>query len=89
MFGISIMATDRVTRAGTATLPSPGDDTVVLLWDLVDALTALGNYLEAANLISLSTTEQPTDRLREVLEKSLGQYERAAEAMRRLAHPAM
>ena len=88
MFGTSIMATDRVTGAGTAT-PSPGDDTVVLLRDLVDALTALGNYLESANLISLSTTEQSTDRLREVLEKSLGQYERAAEAMRRLAHPAL
>jgi hypothetical protein len=52
--------------------------------ELAEALTALGNYLAAANRILADGPTPPVERLGDVLEKSMGQYERAAKAARQL-----
>ena len=54
-----------------------------LVRKLVEALTVLGNYIAAANHISVSRRPMQ-ERFGEVLEKSSDQYERAADAARRL-----
>ena len=52
--------------------------------ELVEALTALGNYLAAANRILADGPTPPVERLGDVLDKSMGQHERAAKAARQL-----
>ena len=60
------------------------DSGIVLLHELVEALTALGNYLA---VIQQEMERQPTLKqgvLEEAVRKSLSQYGRASEAIRRL-----
>ena len=55
-------------------------DEVALVRELIEALTALGNYLAAAQREFANHQET----LGEALRQGVGQYERAAEALRRL-----
>ena len=57
-----------------------GADEVALVRELIEALTALGNYLAAAQHEFANQQEA----LGEALRQSVGQYERAAECLRRL-----
>jgi hypothetical protein len=59
-------------------------EAVALTHELVEALTATGNYLAAATRILEVERRPPEDTLGEVLEKSLTQFTRAVEAVRRL-----
>ena len=59
-------------------------EAVALTHELVEALTAIGNYLTAAAHIRRVEPCPPGDTLDEVLEKSLTQFTRAVEAVRRL-----
>jgi hypothetical protein len=52
--------------------------------ELAEALTAIGNYLAAASRILADGPTPPVERLGDVLDKSMGQYERAAKAARQL-----
>ena len=55
-------------------------DEAALVRELIEVLTALGNYLAAAQ----REFENQREVLGATLEASLGQYERAAECVRRL-----
>ncbi len=55
-------------------------DQTVLVHELVEALTTLGNYLEAAH----RQFEHRQQELGEALRASLGQYDRAVECLCRL-----
>ena len=79
------MATDR--RLGPETnvsSPRPTTKTGGPVRELVEALTAIGNYLAAANRILADGRTPEPELLAGVLDKSMGQYERAANAARRL-----
>jgi hypothetical protein len=79
------MATDR--RLGPETnvsSPRPTTKTGGPVRELVEALTAIGNYLAVANRILADGTTPATEPLSDVLDKSMGQYERAANAARQL-----
>jgi hypothetical protein len=80
-----------VTRVGRASgrgnQSSAGEqavEAVALTHELVEALTATGIYLETATRILEVETRPPGDTLGQVLEKSLTQFSRAVEAVRRL-----
>lgn len=55
-----------------------------LTHELVEALTAIGNYLTAAIRVLTVEPRPPRDTLGEALEKSLNQFARAVETVRRL-----
>jgi phosphoglycerate-specific signal transduction histidine kinase len=55
-----------------------------VLHEVTEALTALGNYLAVAHRKFEEQPEPRQEGLGEALEKSLGQQERASEAVRRL-----
>jgi hypothetical protein len=57
---------------------------VGLLCELAEALTAISHYLGAADRILVAGTKPETELLSDVLRKSMGQYERAADATRQL-----
>jgi hypothetical protein len=78
------MATDR--RLGPETNVSSPRPTKTggPVRELVEALTAIGNYLAVANRILADGTTPATEPLGDVLDKSMGQYERAANAARQL-----
>ena len=78
------MATDQ--RLGPETNPSPHADPEIggPVRELAEALTALGSYLVAAKGILADGPTAPVERLGDVLDKSMGQYERAAKAARQL-----
>jgi hypothetical protein len=59
---------------------NPRADQAALVHELIEALTALGNYLAAAQ----RQLEPPGEVLGAALRASLGQYERAVECLRRL-----
>ena len=62
-------------------VPTRGNaERATVLHELAEALTALGNYLEAVQ----RQFENRQEVLGEALRASLGQYERAAECLRRL-----
>ena len=66
---------------------SPTDrsgEAATLLYHVIEALTALGNYLAAARDKFAARSVFDPDGLGEALEKSFGQYERAREAASRL-----
>ncbi len=69
-------------RGGSPTNRS--DEKVALLHEMIEALTALGNYLGAAQRKFKQQPEPRPEGLREALKKSLGQHERASETVRRL-----
>jgi hypothetical protein len=60
------------------------EEGAALVRELIEALTASGNYLTAANRIFGSEARPAQETLGEALEKSLAQFERASEAARRL-----
>jgi len=60
--------------------PNRRADQAALVHELIEALTALGNYLAAAQL----QFENRREMLGEALRASLDQYERAAECLRGL-----
>jgi hypothetical protein len=67
-------------------LPQNRDpEKAALLHEVTEALTALGNYLDVAHRKFKDQPEPRQEDLGEALKKSLGQYERAAEAVRRLS----
>lgn len=61
----------------------------MLLRETTEALTALGNYLAVVQREFENHPGLMQEVLGEALRKSLGQYERAAEAIRRLRDPAL
>ena len=65
-------------------LTTRGNEKVTLLRETTEALTALGNYLMAAHHEFEKHPGLMQEVLGEALRHSLGQYERAAEAIRRL-----
>lgn len=79
------MATDN--DIGNADERSPTNrsrEKAALLHETAEALTALGSYLAAAHGKFQGQFSPTQDGLGEALEKSLGQYERASKAVRRL-----
>jgi hypothetical protein len=65
--------------------PLPGDgETADQLKDLIEGLTALGNYLSAANHMASGRTSCTQQVLAETLEKAQAQYVRSASALARL-----
>lgn len=68
------MAPDRAEKAEIARLAR----------DLAEALTALSHYLGVADRILVAGTKPEAELLRDILKKSMGQYERAADATRQL-----
>jgi phosphoglycerate-specific signal transduction histidine kinase len=55
-----------------------------LLHELTEALTAITNYLEAANRLDDANTSSARTKLGEALDKSLAQLSRASGVLRRL-----
>jgi hypothetical protein len=60
--------------------PAPAE----LIHELSEALTATGNYLTAAARMIETAGDSPEDLLREVLQKGMAEFARAAEAVRQL-----
>jgi len=52
--------------------------------ELVEALTAIGSYLAVVKRILADGPTPPAERLGDALDKSMGQYERAAKTARQL-----
>lgn len=77
------MATDRDKGSGGPP-KSRTEEGVALVGELIEALTAIGNYLTAANHIFGAEPRPTPETLGEALEKSLAQFERANEATRGL-----
>jgi hypothetical protein len=77
-----VTAHDDPRDIGGAAPTNRSADPAAVLRELSEALTALGNYLEAAQ----HQFERRQETFGEVLQASLGQYERAAECLRRLRH---
>ena len=74
---------------GEVTNPQSADgkaspEAVALSHELVEALTATGNYLSAATRLLAGELRSPEDKLGDALAKSLTQFARAAEAVRHL-----
>ena len=82
MFGL-LMATDRGRDPDSKESSGTSVKTGRPVRELVEALTAIGNYLGAINRI-LADGRTPEPELLAVLDKSMSQYERAANAARRL-----
>ena len=77
------MATKRVCDAKDPPRSS-ADTAPALLRELIEALTALGNYLALADNLTAESTDSLPERLGDAIEKSIAQYERAARSARRL-----
>jgi hypothetical protein len=60
------------------------DEKAALVRELIEVLTAVGNYLAAAQHEFEKEPRPVGGMLEEALEKSLGQYERASNCVRRL-----
>ena len=60
------------------------EERAALIHELVEALTAVTNYLEAANHVLGLERRPGQETLGETIERGLGQVERANEAARRL-----
>ena len=79
------MATDPLVGLEIKALPlGASTETGGPVRELVEALTAIGNYLAAAKRILADGPTPPVERLVGVLDKTMGQYERAAKAARQL-----
>jgi pilus assembly protein TadC len=77
------MSTDRNT-AGAEPSAERSNEKIALVRELIEALTTVGNYLAVANRIVRGEPRSPQDSIVEALEKSVRQFERASEAVRRL-----
>ena len=73
-----------MSGGGRGTPNNQMEEAAALVCELIEALTAAGNYLTAANHISGAERWPAHEPLGEALEKSLVQFERANEAVRRL-----
>ena len=79
------MATDRDIGGGGGGPPKDrAEGGLPLVHELIEALTAAGNYLEAASHMLGAEPRPAQYALREALEKSLAQFGRANKAARRL-----
>src|SRR5271168_2089384 len=65
-------------------LKDPTREAAALLHELAEALTALGNYVEVSKRKIECQPALMPEGLGQAVEKSLGQYERAVVAVRRL-----
>jgi hypothetical protein len=83
------MATDRGLGPDSNESSGTSVETGRLERDLVEALTAIGNYLGAINVMLAGETKPGPELLADVLDKTMVQYERAANAARRLHLRAM
>lgn len=59
-------------------------DPVVLFHEIAERLTAIGNYLEAADSMLTSKTRAAEEMLGEIIKKALEQYSVAIEPVRQL-----
>ena len=78
------MAADGNIGTNGDPLVSEAAPTAAFVSELIEALTALGNYLASANKLVISGALPGAQRVSEALQKSLCQHERAVEATRRL-----
>jgi len=78
------MSTDRNIGSGNPSAERSDDEKILLVQELTEALTAVGNYLAAANRMIGGESPPAQHSLAEALEKSVGQCERAGSAVRRL-----
>jgi hypothetical protein len=81
-------AVSGVGRSAAAIKSAPGGREAapsrVLLHELTEALTAIGNYLTAATRMRSAEAEPAGAKLQDVLEKSESQFSRAVEVLQRL-----
>lgn len=77
-------ANDDLGNFGRKSPTNRGDEKVALLRETTEALTALGNYIAVVQREFDKHPGLTQEVLGEALQKSLGQYQRAAEALRRL-----
>jgi hypothetical protein len=77
-----VTAHDDPKNVGEKAPTNHSADQDAVLHELTEALTALGNYLEVVQ----RQFENRQEVLGEALRASLGQYERAAECLRRLGN---
>ncbi len=75
-----VTAHDDPRNAGEEAPTNRRANQAALVHELIEALTALGNYL----LVAQRQLESQQEMLGEALRASLAQYERAAECLRRL-----
>ena len=78
------MARDRGLGPNINESPGTSVETGSLARELIEALTAIGNYLGAINLMLAGETTPGPELLADIVDKTMAQYERAANAARRL-----
>ena len=83
------MARDRGLGPDSNGLSGTSVETSRLVRELMEALTAIGNYLASINLMLAGETKPGPELLADILDKAMAQYERAANAARRLHLRAM
>jgi hypothetical protein len=83
------MAADRGLGPDSNESSGTSVETGRLARELVEALTAIGNYLASINLMLARETKPGPELLADVLDKAMAQYERAANVARRLHLRAM
>jgi hypothetical protein len=69
---------------GAGSPPNPSDAEAALVHELAEVHTALGNYLQAMKLLVESGHSPSDEGLREVIEQSIGQSERADKVFQQL-----
>ena len=79
-----LMATDRGLGPDSNESSGTSVETGRLVRELVEALTAIGNYLDAINRMLAGETKPGPELLADVLDKTMAQYERAANVARQL-----
>jgi hypothetical protein len=80
----AVAANDDLGNLGREMPINRRDEKAALVRELIEALTALGNYLTAAHHEFDKQPGPVGEMLGEAIEKSLGQYERASNCVRRL-----
>ena len=78
------MATDRGLGPDSNESSGTSVETGRLVRELVEALTAMGNYLDAINRMLAGETKPRPELLADILDKTMAQYERAANVARQL-----
>ena len=71
-------------RARRARRGKPAQSSLELFGDLAEALTVIGNYVDAALRLDVTDTRSARAKLREALEKTQAQVLRADETFRKL-----
>jgi hypothetical protein len=73
-----------IDAGGDGSSRGRAEETAALLGELIEALTALGNYLETARQVSTVQSDPAQETLAAALERSAEQFERSVGAARRL-----